>query len=71
MRVFGSVARGEDGPDSDIDLLVDLREGTGLFALQALEGRLRRILNADVDLAPADSLKPRVRAEAEADAIAL
>ena len=71
LRVFGSVARGEDGPDSDVDLLVDLPVGTGLFALQALEGELRHILNKDVDLAPASSLKARVRAEAEADAIAL
>jgi uncharacterized protein len=71
LRVFGSVARGEDGPDSDVDLLIDLPEGTGLFALQALEGELRRILNSDVDLAPASSLEARVRAEAEADAIAL
>ncbi|HET6911712.1 MAG TPA: nucleotidyltransferase domain-containing protein, partial [Mycobacteriales bacterium] len=71
LRVFGSVARGEDRPDSDVDLLVDLPEGTGLFALQALEGRLRRILRVDVDVSPSGSLKPRVRAEAEAEAIAL
>lgn len=71
LRVFGSVARGEDRPDSDVDLLVDLPEGTGLFTLQALEGRLRRILKVDVDLTPPGSLKPRVRAEAEAEAIPL
>jgi predicted nucleotidyltransferase/DNA-binding XRE family transcriptional regulator len=71
LRVFGSVARGDDRPDSDVDLLVDLPEGTGLFGLQALEGELRAILRTPVDLAPADSLKPRVRARAEAEAIAL
>jgi predicted nucleotidyltransferase/DNA-binding XRE family transcriptional regulator len=71
LRVFGSVARGQDTPNSDVDLLVDLPEGTGLFALQALEGRLRRILHTDVDLSPASSLKPGVRAEAEAEAIPL
>jgi uncharacterized protein len=71
LRVFGSVARGEDRHDSDVDLLVDLPKATGLFALQALEGRLRRILKVDVDLSPAGSLKPRVRAEAEAEAILL
>lgn len=71
LRVFGSVARGQDRLDSDVDLLVDLPEHTGLFALQALEGQLRRILKVDVDLAPPTSLKPRVRAEAEAEAIAL
>jgi predicted nucleotidyltransferase/DNA-binding XRE family transcriptional regulator len=69
LRVFGSVARGEDTPDSDIDLLVDMPGGAGLFALQSLEGELQRILGVDVDLAPVDSLKPRVRAEAERDAI--
>lgn len=71
LRVFGSVARGQDTPESDVDLLVDMPEGTGLFALQALEGRLRRILHVDVDLSPPASLKPRVRAEAQAEAIAL
>lgn len=71
LRLFGSVARGEDGPSSDVDLLVDLPEGTGLFALLALEGALERILKVHVDLAPESSLKPRVRIEALADAIAL
>jgi predicted nucleotidyltransferase len=69
--VFGSVARGEDGPDSDIDLLVDLPEGTSLFAVLALEGTLERILGVKVDLATVTSLKPRVRDEALADAVAL
>ena len=71
LRVFGSVARGEDGPSSDVDLLVDLPEGIGLFALLELEGTLERILKVKVDLAPESSLKQRVRAEALADAIAL
>jgi predicted nucleotidyltransferase/DNA-binding XRE family transcriptional regulator len=71
LRVFGSVARGEDGPDSDVDLLVDLPEGMSLFAVLTLEGALERILKAPVDLAPVTSLKPRVRAEALADAVAV
>ena len=71
LRVFGSVARGEDGPDSDIDLLVDLPEDTSLFAVLALEGALERILKVKVDLAPVASLKPKVRTEALADAVSL
>ena len=71
LRVFGSVARGQDGPDSDVDLLVDLPEQTSLFAVLALEGTLERILKVKVDLAPVSSLKPRVRDEALADAVAL
>jgi predicted nucleotidyltransferase len=69
LRVFGSVARGEDAHDSDVDLLVDVPEGTGLFALLSLEEQLESILQVDVDLATVDSLKPRVRAEALAEAI--
>lgn len=71
LRVFGSVARGEDGPDSDVDLLVDLAPGTGLFGLATLERELQEILHVDVDLSPADSLKRRVRADAEREAIPL
>ncbi len=71
LRVFGSVARGQDGPDSDVDLLVDLPEDMSLFTVLALEGTLERILKVKVDLAPASSLKPCVRAEALADAVAL
>lgn len=71
LRVFGSVARGEDGPDSDVDLLVDLAPDTGLFALSALERELAEILGAEVDLSPIDSLKPRVRHRAEREAIPL
>ncbi len=71
LRVFGSVARGEDTATSDVDLLVDGPEGTGLFTLLALEEQLQRILHVDVDLATPGSLKPRVRAEALAEAIAI
>jgi predicted nucleotidyltransferase len=71
LRVFGSVARGEDGPDSDVDLLVDLPGDTSLFAVLALEGTLERILRVKVDLALVASLKPRVRTEALADAVLL
>ncbi|MCH8627750.1 helix-turn-helix domain-containing protein [Arsenicicoccus piscis] len=71
LRVFGSVARGEDGPDSDVDLLVDLAPGGGLFALAGLERELAEILGVEVDVSPVDSLKPRVRDRAEREAIAL
>jgi predicted nucleotidyltransferase/DNA-binding XRE family transcriptional regulator len=36
VRVYGSTARGEDRPDSDVDMLVDLDKGTGLFNLESL-----------------------------------
>src|SRR5664280_2022283 len=71
VRVFGSVARGEDTFESDIDLLVDLAPGTGLFSLGTLEREISDILGTHVDVAPSDSLRPAVRAEAEVEAIEL
>ncbi|QAY71758.1 hypothetical protein ET471_05910 [Xylanimonas protaetiae] len=66
VRLFGSVARGDDGPGSDVDLLVDLNPGVGLFALGALEVELERILGRKVDVVPAGSLRPEVAATVEA-----
>jgi predicted nucleotidyltransferase len=71
IRVFGSVARGEDRPDSDVDFVVDVGKGTGLFALEALRRELSEILGMPVDVALSDSLRPHVRAEIERDAIPL
>jgi hypothetical protein len=58
--VFGSVARGTDGANSDVDLLVDLPEGMGLFSLGKLRGELEALLGGPVDLIPLDGLKPDV-----------
>lgn len=71
LRVFGSVARGEDRPDSDIDLLVDLAPGTGLVGLAGLQRELADVLGASVDVIPADSLKPTIREAADKEAIPL
>lgn len=71
VRVFGSTARGEDRPDSDVDLVVDLNKGTGLFNLEALRRELSEILGVPVDVAPSDSLRPRIREEVECEAIPL
>lgn len=71
LRVFGSVARGQETAHSDIDLLVDLSPDTGLFTLVALRGELERLLEAGVDLVPADSLKDGVRQNALRDTVSL
>ena len=71
VRVFGSVARGEDTSDSDVDLLVDVEPGVGLFTVGQLEYQLSEILGCNVDLATSESLRPAVRLEAERDAVAL
>jgi uncharacterized protein len=71
VRVFGSVARGSDTPDSDIDLLVDLAPGVGLFGLIELERELAELLGRPVDLVLARSLKPRIAPTVLAEAIPL
>jgi hypothetical protein len=71
LAVFGSVARGEEGIDSDIDLLVDLPEGMGLFGFGRLQSDLAAILDAHVDLVPASDLKPGVKNSVRADRVAL
>ncbi len=71
VRVFGSVARGEDVESSDVDLLVDLGEGVGLLDLIGLERELAELLGVDVDVVPADSLKTRIRERVEREAVPL
>jgi uncharacterized protein len=71
LRLFGSVARGEDRPDSDVDLLVDLPPGTGLLALGRLRADLEDVLDARVDLVPPGDLKPDVRRRIEPDLVTL
>ncbi|MGH3369517.1 MAG: nucleotidyltransferase family protein, partial [Nocardioidaceae bacterium] len=71
VRVFGSVARGTDTGTSDIDLLVDLDGHVGVAALAALQRELGEILGVNVDVVPAETLKPRIRAEVLAEAIPL
>jgi predicted nucleotidyltransferase len=71
VRVFGSVARGEEGPQSDLDLLVRLPQGAGLFLLGRFKEELEQLLRVDVDVVPEDGLKPAVRAAVTRDLVAL
>lgn len=58
LALFGSVARDEATPDSDIDLLVEFNRPTGLFGMIELERYLSDLLNCSVDLGTTRSLKP-------------
>ncbi|SMD02974.1 nucleotidyltransferase family protein [Rhizobium sp. RU36D] len=69
-RVFGSVARGEDGPDSDLDILVDDLPGSTLFSLGGLQDTLEHIMRGVPVhlLTPGDipdELRSRIMAEAK------
>ena len=71
IGVFGSVARGEDRADSDIDLLVELPTRIGLLGLGRLQQAVEELLEASVDLVPETDLKPAVRPNVEADLVCL
>ena len=71
VRVFGSVARGQEQPESDIDLLVDVDPEVGMFELARCQAELEALLGAPVDLVPASDLKPGVSVEVLAEARAL
>lgn len=71
VRVFGSVARGDDRTDSDIDLLVEMADDRSLLDLVALEQELESLLNRPVDVLTTQSLAPAIRERVAADARAL
>lgn len=52
VRVFGSAVRGEDTPDSDLDLLVDLDPGATLFDLAEFRADMVELLGVEVDIVP-------------------
>ena len=58
LAVFGSVARGEAGPASDLDLLVEFDTPVGLSDFLALEDRLSGLTGQRVELVSRRTLKP-------------
>lgn len=60
LLLFGSVARNEATPASDVDLLVEFNRPVGYFGLFALQDYLEKLLGCPVDLGTPDSLKPYI-----------
>jgi predicted nucleotidyltransferase len=56
VRVFGSIARGDSGPESDVDLLVKMEEGRSLLDLSAMVLDLKELLGVNVDVVSEDGL---------------
>ncbi|HXB70553.1 MAG TPA: nucleotidyltransferase family protein [Candidatus Acidoferrales bacterium] len=71
VRIFGSVATGENGPDSDVDILVDLDGGRGLFDLGSLLSDLHDLLGVDVDLVESGCIHPYIRDRVLTEAVPL
>jgi uncharacterized protein len=71
VRIFGSVARGDDDEVSDIDLLVKLEPGQSLMDLGGFLYDLEKILGTNVDVITEKGLRPRIRDEILREAIPL
>jgi len=72
LRVFGSVARREETPDSDVDFLVELPRGDDLFTQRLpLAQSLGDLLNRTVDLVPEHELNPHIQAQVLVEAVSL
>ncbi len=71
ISLFGSVARGEDDEQSDVDLVTELdpEARIGLFALGGLERRLEELVGRKVDLLPEPVEKQRLKANIERDRV--
>ncbi len=71
VRVFGSVARGEAGPDSDVDFLVEMEKGRSLFDLGGLLMDLQELLGRPIDVVTEKGLRDRIRPRVLRDAVSL
>ena len=71
VRVFGSVATGENRPDSDVDFLVDLDSGRTIFDLARFLGGLEDLLGTGIDVLESRSIHPYIRDRVLAEAVGL
>jgi len=71
VRIFGSVARGEAQPESDVDFLIDMEPGRTLFDLGGLLYELRELLGIPVDVVPEKGLRENIRSNVLNEAVPL
>lgn len=71
VAIFGSVARGDEGPGSDIDFLVELEPDARPLEILSIGVELEEVLGVSVDIGTVDSLRARLRDEVLAEAVRL
>ncbi|HEY7388373.1 MAG TPA: nucleotidyltransferase family protein [Bryobacteraceae bacterium] len=69
--MFGSFARGEDNPASDLDLLIDLEPGRSLLDIVAIKQDLEDLLGISVDVVTERSISPYIRDAVLREAVAI
>jgi uncharacterized protein len=71
IRLFGSTAKGEAGPTSDIDFLIDLESGRSLLDIVAIKQELEDLLGVQVDVVTEAAISPFIRDEVVEQAVNL
>jgi predicted nucleotidyltransferase len=71
LRVFGSVASGDDGPESDIDIAAELPSTISLIGLAGLRRELSDLLGVPVDVVPTSGLRRAVAADLDREGVSL
>jgi uncharacterized protein len=69
LELFGSLARGDSSPNSDVDLLIEFDKPLGLFHFFRVQRRLEAILGRPVDLIMKDAIKHQLRARIIAESV--
>ena len=71
VRLFGSAARGETGPSSDIDILVKLDPGRSLLDMIAIKQDLEDLLHCEVDVVTEAAISPHIREQVLRESVSL
>ena len=71
IGIFGSYVRGEQNEESDVDILVDMRDGVTLFDLMALELYLSDLMGKKADVVMRDGLKSRIASQVLSEVVYL
>ena len=71
LRIYGSIASGQEHSASDLDLLIDLPRGQSLLGLISLRQELEDLLGCPVDVTEAENLHPLIRSQILEHALAL
>jgi uncharacterized protein len=71
VRIFGSVSRGDDDEESDLDLLVEMEQSRSLLDRASLWLELQELLGCSVDVVSERGIKPRIRKRVLDEAIPL
>lgn len=61
LRVFGSMARGEERPESDLDIIVEMEKGSSLLDIIAIKQDIEELLGRKVDVVTEASISPYIR----------